>query len=416
MRSSAAACALVLAVSLASGASAQTVDATSTTLVAGRADPRDGNVYTVVPLYQTVALTVSGVHARFVDDLRVVVSGWGELAFGDAREGTLTGDLDVGFVEAKLLGRLTLRAGRQLVFGGAARATPVDGVSLDARLWRGLHVMGYGGAPATPRFARKLGDAIVGARTYYRLSPDAEFGASFVHVLDDGHVARQDLGFDARVRPLRPLTLTGFVVLSTAELRIAEADAAITWQPRPTIDATLEYRRTAPDLFLPRSSIFSVFSTETRDEAGAVLYLRPISRLRLSGDYHVVIDDAGVGHRADAKATLLVGPSYATSLGVELRELHRPGSGYTQARLFALHHPLPALVIALDLDAYWLERAVNGQSFSLTGAASLGWEFSRAWRAVVTAIGDTTPEVERRVEVMVKVVWNHTYHVREVHP
>src|SRR6476469_9500088 len=127
MRSSALALLLV-----AGTAYAETVDATLTTLVAGRQDPRDGNLYSSVPVIQNVALSVSDVHLRHVDDLRLVVAGWGELSFliTDSRLGA-TGDLDLGFVEGKLFDRrLTVRVGRQLVFGGAARAQPMDGGSL----------------------------------------------------------------------------------------------------------------------------------------------------------------------------------------------------------------------------------------------------------------------------------------------
>src|SRR3954451_6526359 len=96
--------ALVLLLTLAaSGARADTIDATVSTLIAGRQDPRDGRVYTVVPIYETLTLTVGDVRLRHVDDLRIVVSGWGELALGDPREGLATGDLDVGFIEGKLL-------------------------------------------------------------------------------------------------------------------------------------------------------------------------------------------------------------------------------------------------------------------------------------------------------------------------
>ena len=36
------------------------------------------------------------------------------------------------------------------------------------------------------------------------------------------------------------------------------------------------------------------------------------------------------------------------------------------------------------------------------------------WRTVLTAIADSTPQVERRFECMAKVVYNAVYHVRRV--
>src|SRR4051812_17987953 len=99
MRSSA----VVLVLLLAIDAHAETIDATFTTLVIGRQDPRDGNVYSSVPLYQNVALMLSDVRLRHVDDLRLVVAGWGEVTLGAAPTfAGATGDLDLGFVEGKL--------------------------------------------------------------------------------------------------------------------------------------------------------------------------------------------------------------------------------------------------------------------------------------------------------------------------
>ncbi|HEX9104287.1 MAG TPA: hypothetical protein VF997_18885, partial [Polyangia bacterium] len=70
----------LLALLLAPAARGETVDATLTTLLAGRQDPRDGNLYSSVPVYQNIALSVSDVRLRHVDDLKLVVAGWGELS------------------------------------------------------------------------------------------------------------------------------------------------------------------------------------------------------------------------------------------------------------------------------------------------------------------------------------------------
>jgi hypothetical protein len=402
------------------------IDGTLTTLLAGHQDPRDGKIYTVVPVYQSLALSVDGMRLGHFAQLRLVVSGWGEVAFGEGgadlaapttHNPLATGDLDAAFLEAVALdGRLQLRLGRQLLFAGAARALQLDGASTTVRLWRGLGLEAYGGVPVTPRFVVHQGDAAAGGRVFFRHSYDSEVGLSFIEVLDQGRVARQDLGADARVRPLRSLTLSGYALLSLVELRLAEGDAAVTWQPLAMLQVRADYRRTAPDLFLPRSSILSVFASESHDEVGGDLYLRPLSRLRLSADYHTVLDDGGIGHRGGAKLTVSLGRAQGTQVGTELRVLHLFDQGYVQSRLFGIHRLLPTLVLTLDLDAYHLEQAVNGQTFSLTGAATLGWDFHPGWRAVVTGIGDVTPYVERRFEGMVKLVYNHVFRVRQVAP
>ncbi|HWE28780.1 MAG TPA: hypothetical protein VHB97_12305, partial [Polyangia bacterium] len=229
---------------------------------------------------------------------------------------------------------------------------------------------------------------------------------------------RQDLGVDARYHPtapaLRSLTLTGYALVSLIELRLVEGDVAATWQaPRTPLQLGLDYRRTSPDLFLPRSSILSVFSQETHDEAGGNLYWRPVSRVRVEGDWHAVVDGDGFGQRGGARITGSLGPAFETTLTAEARVLRLvTDDGYVQARVYAVQRLATKLVATLDLDAYWLERAINGQTLSFTSAATLGWDFSPGWRAVVTGIADTTPQVERRVECMAKLVYNAVYHVR----
>jgi hypothetical protein len=413
MRNSARAAVVLMA--LASTARGQTVDATLTTLVAGRQDPRDGNLYSSVPVIQNVALSLRDVPLRHVDDLRLVVAGWGELSFlvTDSRLGA-TGDLDLGFLEGKLFDRrLLVRVGRQLVFGGAARAQPMDGGSLTWRIWRRVGLNVYGGVPVTPRFGVHQGDAMTGGRLFWRPTVDSEVGASFLEMLNDGLQARQDLGVDGRWRIVRSLTLTGYVLASLLELRLTEADLAATWQPRTSLQLGVDYRRTAPDLFLPRSSILSVFSQETRDEAGGYAYWRPLPRLRAEADYHVLLAEAGFGQRGGARVSASLGAAYETTLAAEVRVLRlATANGYVQGRLYAISRLTQTMVATVDFDLYQLEQPINGQTLSFTGAATLGWDFSPRWRAVVTAIADATPQVDRRFEGMVKLVYNAVYRVQ----
>jgi hypothetical protein len=392
-----------------------TVDATLTTMVAARQDPRDGTIYTVVPIYELLTLSVGGIRARYLDELRIDVSGWGELALGDPREGLATGDLDLGYLDAALFGRrVAVRLGRQLVVSGGARALQLDGASLTVRIARGVGVTAWGGAPVRPRFGTRLGDTAAGGRIFWRRGFDTEVGLSFVHVLDGGRVAREDLGADARWQPLRGLAVSGYALLSLVELRLAEATAAITWQPHRMVEVRADYRRTAPDLFLPRSSILSVFSEETRDEAGGSVYVRPHRRVRLNADYHAIVDLTGVGHDGGAKTNVYLGTGFETSIGAELRALHLPDKGYLRARLYAIQRLRPGLTLTLDADAYRLEQAINAQNFSFTGAASLGWDVKPGWRVLVSGAGDVTPFVRQRFECMAKLVYNHAFHVHEV--
>src|SRR5450432_2405404 len=416
-------------------ARAETVDATSTTLLIGRQDPRDGVVHTSVPVYELIALRATDFHLRGVEDMAVVMSGWGAVALADPIEGKHgLGDLDIAFAEGKLLRRrIAIRLGRQLLIAGAGRNLAFDGLGVTFTTVRWVGVSAQAGVPVTPRFAVDRGDALIAGRAFVRpafgdSSFGSEAGVAFLQVLDHGDIARQDLAVDARVTPVASplravaLTLSGFALFSLPEERLAEGDVTATGQLGRLLEVSGDYRRTAPDLFLPRNSIFSVFSQETRDEAGGWIYARLVPRLRLQGGYHVIVDAGGTGHDGRAKLTGTFGPDGRNSVGVESRLLllSRSGTtlarGYTLARAFALVRVAPGLVTTLDASTFFYDGDVNGQRESYVGAATASYDFRPDWRALVTGIGSVTPFAERRFEAMAKLVYQGTTRLRQVKP
>ncbi len=401
---------------LAPAARADTVDANLTTLLTGHEDARDGKIYTVVPAYESLSL-VADLTAPELDSLRIVASGWGMVGLGDAPyDGrTVTGDLDLAYLEATAFKRkLEVRLGRQIISGGAARMTQIDGATVELHGPWGTGVTTYGGAPVTPRFGTSRGDWVVGGRVYYRHAMDTEVGFSMIDVYGGGRAAREDLALDGRWQIHRTLALTSSWLWSIPNARTAEANAAMTWTPIGELEVSADYRRVAPDLFLPLNSIFTVFSQETRDEMGGMIYARPLPNIRIYADYHAVNDSSGWGHNGGAKATASIGQANDTTLGVEGRTLLLPTNGYWQARAFATQRLPGRLTVTVDGDAYFLTQAINGQTYSLTAAGTLGWDFGPGWRTVVTGIADVTPFVEHRVEFLAKLIYNYSYHFHEV--
>ena len=165
---------------------AQVIDAVSTTLVDGRADPRDGVVHTAVPAYELVAVRATDLRVPGVEDMAVVMSGWGALELGEREQGDrATGDLDVAFVEGRLLHRrVSVRLGRQLIVTGAARNWAFDGLSLTVMPLQWLGISAQGGVPVTPRFAVDRGDALVAGRVFVAPAYGTEAGASFPYRKD----------------------------------------------------------------------------------------------------------------------------------------------------------------------------------------------------------------------------------------
>ena len=401
-------------------ARAEIVEASSTTLVSGRQDPRDGVVHTAVPVYELLSVRATDFHVPGVGDMNVVLSGWGAAALADPMEGKhVLGDLDLAFAEGTLLRRkISFRLGRQLLVAGAGRNLGFDGLSVTMRPNRWVGVSAQAGVPVTPRFAASRGDALVAGRAFVKPSFDAEAGVSALQVLDHGEIARRDLAFDARLAPAHtlPLVLTGFALFSLPERRLGEGQAAATWQIDRRLQISGDYRRTAPDLFLPRNSIFAVFSQEHHDEVGGFLYLRPHARLRLQGDYHVIVDADGTGHDGSGKLTGTFGPDGRDIAGVESRRLALPGSGYLMARAFTVVRVDPRVTGTLDTSAFFFDADVNGQRRSYVAAATLAYDLRPGWRAVVTGLTSVTPFAENNFEGMAKLVYQMTTHVRQVKP
>ena len=400
-------------------ASAQTVEATALTLLAGRQDPRDGTVHTVVPAIEDIWISARDLDIPGIDATKIVVSGWGMVSSGDLIDGSdnVTGDLDLAFFEGKIFGRhLTLRAGRQLVSSGVARNLQLDGLDLVAKGPLGLGLEAYGGVPVVPRFAYGHGQSVAGGRLFWRPAQVFEGGMSFVQIFDDGRTDRQELGADARVVVSDKVTLSGLAAFSVIEERLSEAQLRLLWQAKRNFELTLEAGRTAPDLFISRASIFSVFAEETRDEAGTTLYFRPWSHLRLWADGFVLSDDSGTGGRGGLRASVSFDSANATQVGVEGRVLALPSSRYVQGRLFGSHRFEHKVTATIDCDAVVLDPAINGQDLSVTFAATLGWDFLPGWKAVLVGVTGETPLLEWRVEGMAKLAYMFDYHATRVTP
>jgi hypothetical protein len=265
-----------------------------------------------------------------------------------------------------------------------------------------------------PRFGYAKGQGAAGGRLFWRPAPLFEGGVSFVHVVNDSELDRQEAGVDARLFLGDKVTVTGLAAYAPSEQRLAEASLRGLWQPTRNVEVGLEGNRTAPDLFVSRGSIFSVFAEESRDELGATLYLRPMPRLRLWGDGYVISDESGTGGRGDLRLTVAIERDNATTVGLEGSVLYVPANGYARARAFAAKRFGKKVTATLDGDLYVLRDTINGQTRSFTGAASLGWDFAPGWRGVVTGIAGVTPIVESRFEGLAKLVYNFDYHVREV--
>jgi hypothetical protein len=428
---------LALAVTASGAARADTIQASSTTLLLGRQEYRDGDLQTVVPLYQLIDVSASGVRTPWTSDLEVTFSTWGSLDLSNRRfwqngadiEKRLTGDVNVGYVRAGFLNNgLSLRLGRQIVADGVARNVQLDGAEARLRLPGGFGVQGYVGSPVAPRFATRGGELAVGniratlatgGRLSWGWASLLEVGASAAFASDRGDPSRRDVGADLRITPVHFATLLGSAWWSLYEDRLGEASVALQLNPIRHLDVTLDFRHVAPDLFLPRNSILAAFIQEDRQDAGGSFHFGGLRWLGIDGEYHALLEEGGTGHWARLKGTAHPG-GLTNTVGAELSLLRNAeldsstnGNGYKLARLFGAKS-WRELTGTLDLMGYFFDRDVNGYPRSLTGVGTVSYEFFRGWRAAVAGTAGTNPFLERQFEIMAKLVYDQTYAVREV--
>jgi hypothetical protein len=363
-----------------------------------------GQAAVSVPFYALVGLDARHLQLRGFDDLAVSLGAWGSAAPGEV---SLGGDVTTGYVDALTFNRrLRLKLGRQLVTGGVARLMSVDGLSATVRAPLGLGLSGYFGMPVQPRFATFFrGDLAYGGRVFWAPSLTTEVGASVVRITDKGAVVREDVGLDAQWMPLRSLSLNGAMMWSIADMRLAELDLGPRWQPLPQLEVRAGYVRTAPDLFLARNSIFTVFADTTRDEAGGSVNWAPGRALSLTADGHALWLSGQTGYDVGLIGQLKPFRSPAVSLTAQVRRLAIPSNGYSRGRVGG-RYTLPfGLALSADFDAYLLDTPVRGQNASFVFSGTATYAAGERWLIGLGVLTGVTPLYEKKTQVMAKFTW-----------
>lgn len=419
---------------------AETVEATSTTFLTNGQQPRDGREGTepeladVTTAYEWITVSARELRTPFADNLEINVSTWGAYELQDLRwdnggSDELTGDVLTGYVRGQFLDRrLDVTAGRSHVGLGTARMIQLDGANAMLRV-AGIGLQAYAGSPVSQRFRTREGlkswnplggDFAWGGRASYTLSIPGisgrglDLGASYQRVTDDGDIAREDVGADFRVQPFGAFNLTGYGAYSLWAERFAEATVMATGPVADRLYFTADWRFTAPDLFLPRTSVLAVFSAERRNDFGGGLDYELARDVSIGADYHLLVEP---GEGEDYYGNELVGrlrwSHRDSSAGLEGFWLDALENGYVGGRIFG-RQDFGKLFIAADALAHKLREEVNGEDFAVSGTLSGGWEFFRGWSAVVAGRAGVNPFFEQQYDLLAKLVYNQTYTVREV--
>lgn len=408
---------LVLLASAPAVASAERLDAAATTVLTGRPDPRNGDVHTVVSVLQLLELEARDLKGPLAQPLSVTFSGWGGGELGEpARGQRAVGDIDLLYVRGVVADRVDVRLGRQLVTGGTARVLQLDGARVEARLWRGLGATLHGGVPVLRELAWHRGDTLVGGRAFYRQSLLLELGVAAQRRQERFRMSGEDVAFDQRYRPLEGLWLTGFQAISIPERRLAEADLRATCQPADGLELALGVRRTAPDLFLPRTSVLAVFAATARDEVGGGAFVRATRSLDLDLEAFLTDAGSGAGHHLALRADLVPPRRDRGRLGLEARRIAGGGDGTTFLRGFGRLGLGPALQASASVEFAHADALRNGVHDAVTGLLAAGWDVQPGWQLGVSALAGVTPALDQRYEAMARLTYQRTRRYVEVRP
>ncbi len=436
--------ALALAL-VAAQARADTIDVTSTSMLQLGQQTRGGQplsepeLVTVAPVFEILSIAARDVTNPLVEDLSLVVSTWGAYELQDLRwdNGTsseLHGDVQTMYAQGKLLDRhLTLRLGREHVMTGAARMIQLDGLEVIGVLPLGVRLSAYAGVPVSQRFASRGtlvswnptgGDLAYGGRASWSLAVPGypgrgiDLGASANFVKDGDDWVREEIAADTRIQPIGDdLTLTGSAAYSLYDERVSEIAGRASWSVTHALRLEADGRFFAPDLFLARNSILSVFASEKRTTYGAGFGYELAKGLEVGASYHLSIepgeeesDSDYLGNEAEASIEWERGP---TQVGAELLYLDALENGYVAARLFG-RRDLGKLFATADVFGHFFRESVNGEDLAVSGTLAAGVDIAKGFSAVLAGTAGLNPFLEQTYSAMAKIVYNSTYRVREV--
>ncbi len=387
-------------------ATAQVTDASSTTVLRLKPEWKAGDMRTGFWGTEIIGLSVRGIEVSGVDDLRIQLSGWGQVSsLSDTIYTGSTGDLDLLFIQGSLFHRhLNLTFGRQLVSGGAARVLQLDGLNATVAITKGFGVTGFAGVPVVSRFTYPVGEFAFGGRAFWRPTYETEVGVSFLEILSDGVLSRQDLGMDGRWAILSNLSVTASGILNIQNASFADADLSVIWQILPTLELFAKGQHSSPNLFLPMTSIFTVFANTNRDAGGGGVFWQALPRLAFYGEYQRLWVDGGHGDEAEVRATYRL--ARKSTVGVNARFLYVPANGVTELRAWFLHSLTPRIKLSADVEGTLLKDAINAKRESIVGTGSAVWAIGSGWSAMLSGSVGATPFFETIATVTARIGYN----------
>lgn len=348
------------------------------------------NNKTWVPFYEYVDASAYDIGVK---GLSFHISGWGR---GDIMARTGGGDrgdgeLSYGYIQWQMSKHnFDLQAGRQFIFSGPAamRGRYVDGLRIKSDLFYGIGVEALGGSPVRNATPGRSGDVVAQGRLFRKWGKKAEAGFSYAISRDDGEPDQENIGFDLWLNPTRPVEANLYGYYDLISKNFADAGINVGWSPAGIPwQFALGYNYVVPSDFLPRTSIFFVFSDTSMNDLGAsaTYFVSRYASLDIGGNWYYYSNDTNAG-RVSADFNWRYGPRGRHRAAVGIYRLNDFGDGITGARLYTRYFIAKKWSVSGDVYQHIYDNSIRGRFFSFTAVGALNYELPKGF--VLTGAAD----------------------------
>ena len=210
-----------------------------------------------------------------------------------------------------------IRVGRQFVASGVA-VRWLDGLAVRRPIGDTFEIDAYGGIPSDRGLEGRSGDLLMGGRLGARLGASTRAGVSTFYAKDSTDPADLKVGLDFDTAPFKQVQVAAHLFYDGIGDRLYDARVHAVYLPSIEWQLAGDYSRTVPGLFLPKNSIFSVFSVDDYEETALTLTRRLDAHrsIRAFGRYTAYRGGEDLIH-VGAGFDLRYGPNGEDSFGVE---------------------------------------------------------------------------------------------------
>ena len=365
-----------------------------------------GEKGTFIPVYEHLSLSLTDFE---MEGFSFHLAGYARHHLASNFDGDVTRvEMTYGYLDYRgWENRLTLRAGRQLIFMGvASEYADALTVRLDGPGDFGGSL--FAGLPVLSAFGSKEGDSLYGGRFHYELFEIAEVGASLLYAKENNAPDRFNIGLDAWVEPTDWLDLTGHLFLDLIYQQLYDIALLGRVRPMEGLNLSVRFNDTVPSSFISKRSVLSVFSNEEIREIGASLDYPIGPSLSLEADYSFFDYETGDdAHQYGGRVTYRR-PGSAGLVGIGANRTDAESNGYTGVRLFA-RRGLGSLPLTWNVEVYtfFYDEKIGGEDVSVNGALDLAYKVRDRLEVVGALEYSNNPIFDEEVRGILKVSYGY---------